>query len=282
MAKWKFTRGQDRFQRILIASLIFILLGVILLFAISPNFIDYRNEIGSVGISLITAGFLAITLDTISLRSMSSQLNDVLSEGITEMRLREFGIEDVVLGTPFDDIFSSIDVTKNLTIIQTWSPSLKGMLERAQKNLSRGGSITIYLLHPDSIYAKQRSLDLDEEPDFVKTYIKNDISIIRSLYRRVVSDGELESSKAKTRIVLKLYSSLPTCAIYKTDNRAWLALFWLQVQSALRMNFVIEGSSYNDAMHQCDSHIRNVDEVSVAVDLSTDTLPPIDSLPKQA
>jgi len=89
--------------------------------------------------------------------------------------------------------------------------------------------------------------------------------------------------QATSQISVKLYSSIPTCAIYQTDEKIWVALFWLKTQSANKMNFIIDGTTSNEARTHFIDQIHALDETSIKVDMTSQKLkiPELQSIPNQ-
>jgi len=116
----KLTMRRDRHLLIFIFALLFCISGLLLIFVFSTLLPERADEIQALGVSL----FIGVTPRT-----------------------------------SFSELQSSIENSKNLTIVQTWTPDLKGILDAAEPMVLGGGKVSIFLLHPESAFASQRSLD---------------------------------------------------------------------------------------------------------------------------
>ncbi|MGE0408763.1 MAG: hypothetical protein AB7P23_05815 [Amphiplicatus sp.] len=263
----------ERQKSVLIVSLLLILVGVLLLFGVSPATPVFTNEVGSIGLSLITAGVIALTLDRVSVSAISGKLTGIIDRGLQELKVRNFGVSEITPSTPYDEIYESMKKSAYFDLAQTWSPDMRNILDSAAELVRNGGRLRVFLLHPESEAAKQRSSDLWEEPDYVPNKIRSDISQMRSFRRRMQAEQGLSERDAAARIKLYLHRSLPTCAIYRTEQKAWLAFYWLGAQSDARMNIVVDGTVDNPAAAQCAAHFEMLERAAVNVRLDRQEIP---------
>ena len=264
-----FQDDYGRFKTILIVSLILVLTGVVLLFAISRIVIfqDLSDEIGSIGLSLITAGVLALTLDLVSVSAMSSRLNEIISNGLQELKMRDRGLADVTDSTPYEDMRQAIRKSKSFDLVQTFSPDMDNILDACRVMIRNGGSARIYLLDPECMPAKQRGADLGKSDDYASQKIYSNIEEVKSFAMSLEQIDSLNKDQIRKRIKLFTYSSLPTCAIYKSDMKIWVAFYWLRAWSDARMNLVVDPCAENLALAHIQEQIENVERISEEIDL---------------
>ena len=257
----------ERFKNILIASLILIIIGLLLIFIPSPNS-SFKGELSSIGLSLITAGIIAISLDKISLSAISGELNRVLERGIDEIKIRKYGVTNIEDQTAYSDIHKAIEDASEFTLLQTWSPDMKTILTHCEVMLAKGGALKVFLLHPKSCAALQRSSDLEEDLDYVPNKILSDTKQLRAMYQKLLSKNIIDARQINSKIQLYYYSSQPAFALYKTNKKAWVAFYWQKIQSDSAMNIILDCCSTNAANTHFENHIKSLEENSVNVDLS--------------
>lgn len=169
------------FTNTTIISLVMIIAGLLIVFVWTPH----TNFKAEMGLSLITAGIVSLTIDNISIKEISIRLNKVVEDGLHELVMKRYGIVEITANTPYAKIYSAMTSSKEFTLVQTWSPDMKNILDHCESILGRGGTVTIFLLHPESPAAKQRSLDLQEQIEHVPEKIRSDAKQIRSMYHRL-------------------------------------------------------------------------------------------------
>lgn len=248
------------FNKITIVSLLFLVAGLTLIYACA-RYGTCGSELSGIGLSLITAGIVAVTIDKVSLAELSAEVTSIVQDGLCALRMKNFGITNIVTNTPYQEIYAAMDLSKDFILVQTWSPDMKNILKHCESLLARGGRVTIFLLNPDSPAATQRSLDLQEKPDHVPAKIRSDADQIFSMYRRLIKHG-LKESSLKARLRFFYYKTLPSFAIYKTDKNAWVAFYWYGIQSDSGMNIVIDFHSDNPAKARYEDHLSFLEQTS--------------------
>ncbi len=256
----------DRFKNILIASFALIILGLLLIFVVAPE-TTYESQISSIGLSLITAGIVAISLDKISLTAISEELNGVMSKGLEEISVRNYGVSNIEDYTSYTDIHEAIATSSEFTLVQTWSPDMKTILRHAEKMILNGGTMKVFLLHPSCASAFQRSMDLEEDINYVSEKIRSDTNQVRSLYRRLAKNYDISEEILSSSIRLFYYSSLPAFALYRTDKMLWVAFYWQKLQSDSAMTLKIDCSISSNALDHYEDQITGIEENAVSVNL---------------
>lgn len=265
---------------LVIAALILIILGMLLVFVQFSDDSNLHTKLQNLGTALITAGIISLVLDSIAVKSMSSKLSGVLHNNLRELRIRDFGMSDVVDRLPFNQLYSELEVCKSFDVVQTWVPNLSPFLQHAEQMFIKGGRIRVFLLHPASASAGQRSHDLNKvDQPFISNKIKTDIRDVKSFYKTMERQNIFSKSDMKERLQLKLYATLPTCSIHKIDQKAWVGFYWLGIQSDEGMTLVISDNEKNNkALNTIKNQIEELDKKSIQVDLDTDKIPTLKSV----
>lgn len=269
-------------QRVTIISLLIINLGLILVFGTSQLglSIDFTESSSSLGASLVTAGILTITLDRLAVRAMSDRIEDQLAERLADVSLVEAGLARAIDETPFDELCRYAKDSDELVIVQTWAPSLQKIIKSVEGSLTSSSKLTVYLLHPDSPIAEIRSLDLQERSDHVAERVRDNITILRSLYRRLKLNTDLTDDQIAERLEVRLYTSMPACAIYKLDSVMYIASYWIRGMSAHRLNYVLQGTGAGLATKAYLDHIKELQAASLPVKFQTDDIPSLKDVEK--
>ncbi len=256
-------------QRVTIVSLLLIIVGILLIGDLAMFGIPNRLPAGtsSLGASLVTAGLLTMTLDRLAVRAMSERIEDQLYDRLHDISLVEAGLVKAIDETPFDELCKHARQSREIVIVQTWAPSLPKITKAVEQSLMAGAKLRIFLLHPDSPMAEIRSLDLQERSDHVSQRVKDNINIIRSLYARLNVNAGLSADELAKRIEVKLYSSMPACAIYKMDSVMYVASYWVRGMSAHRLNYVLQSASPGLSTQTYLRHIEELESASVSVKL---------------
>lgn len=229
------------------------------------------NAVGNLGSSLMTAGLLVLIVERITTREIIRRQKRQLEDSLGEISLRTYGFETVTHAAPYEQIVDDLATSNHLTIVQTWCPQIKRVLDKSESLIRRGGTVDIFLLNPTSRMAAVRSEDLLEPPEYVTNKILTDTSTIRLQYKRLDSClGHQIDLSSKFRLFY--YDSLPTCAIYKTDQRIALSLYWHGRQSDDCANVILR--SRGKAAFLINEQIAMLRQNATPVDLD----PPVSDL----
>jgi hypothetical protein len=202
-----------------------------------------------------------------------SELKSMVEESLQASAMKRFGVDEIIAGTPYSKIYEEIELSKEFTLLQTWSPDMKNLLDSCESVLTSGGMVTIFLLHPASFSAKQRSIDLKEKLDNVPGKIRSDTAQVRSMYKRLIASRNVKAPDLKKRLRLFYYSTLPAFALYKTDRKAWVSFYWHGKQSDWGMNLVIDFHSDNQAKKYYEKHLASLRSVAQEVTLDSEEEP---------
>ncbi|BFP43213.1 hypothetical protein FGF1_40580 [Flavobacteriaceae bacterium GF1] len=258
---------RNRFQSIIITALIMVIVGLLLMFLVDTKW-EHYNKVSSIGLSLITTALIAITLDRISIAIFSRNLNKVVENGIGELKVRNYGITEVLDNTPYTNLYTDIRNSNEFILVQTWCPYMKPILKPVEDLLYKGGKIKIFLLHPNSVVAAQRSLDLEEEYGHVPSKILADTANIRTLYKKLLSDNRFTEQELETKLNLYYSVSLPAFALYKTDKKALIAFYWHGTQSDNAMTAIVDFNNKNKAASHINDHLKVLEKNASKVNLN--------------
>lgn len=237
---------------------------------------------------LLTAKYKDLGDATQALRTLNNyqEIRDLVSNEISDLKsmveeslqasvMKRYGVAEIISGTPYNEIYKEIELSKEFTLIQTWSPDMKNLLDSCESVLTNGGKVTIFLLHPESFAAKQRSIDLKVKWDNVPKKIRIDTEQVRSMYKRLIESSNFKTPDLKKRLRLFYYSGLPAFALYKTEKKGWVSFYWHGKQSDSGMNLVIDFYSENQAKKYYESHLASLQSVAQEVILDSEEDPVI-------
>jgi hypothetical protein len=236
-----------------------------MIFVLAPALQSWGDQFKALGASLVTAGLVALVLDRIALSALIGEVTDKLESAFGGFQVSAHGMRSIVVGPFYSDIYRRLRGSEQLTVLQTWSPDLTNLLREAEAVVHRGGQVRIYLLHPQSPFARQRGVDLGPGPDHVPSKIRSDARDVRAKHRRLTSSG------AKGSLELYYYNALPAFALYRVDDTAWVGSYWYQAQSDAGSTFVIDIPS--PLWVEYDRHLREVHRNSIRVRLDKDDEP---------
>ncbi|MEA2356686.1 MAG: hypothetical protein QOD61_2815 [Solirubrobacteraceae bacterium] len=114
---------------------------------------------------------------------------------------------------------------EDITILNTWIAGLDMAVEDALvEALTRGAEVSMLMLHPDSPVAWLRSHSLRDETKtrFDAERVKN--NIVHCLEKLATISRSLDDT-SRRRLRVWLYNSLPSVAIHRADDRAFLSVF---------------------------------------------------------
>ena len=239
---------------VVVLGMAFMIVGLFLLLGvtnISENFVQHGPALAT---SIFMAGLITITLDRISMRRISKGIHRQLSNGLNELQFHEFGFLDVTKTAVYDDIYDACRSSKVIQIVNTWSPNLDSILKAAEERiLSKKCSVEIYLLDPDSEMAKQRSVSIKQPEDYVPGLIRNNKTEVTTFVQRLaekVGPGVMEK-----QVRLYFYDTLPSCAIYRIDGRAWLSFYWQGIPSERTPNIVVDYTTGGPMQTRCEKQM---------------------------
>ncbi|MEZ5691667.1 MAG: hypothetical protein R3D71_08390 [Rickettsiales bacterium] len=246
-------------SKLIIVAMALIIAGMLFLFVfpslLSDDYTNIRQGFRELGVPLVITGVISIMLDSVALTSMKAELIKILNNSLQGQQLFDYGLSNIVQRLTYDDIYKAVTNGKNFDLVQTWSPNIQPLLFFHAKTIFRnGGKIRIFLLNPDTEYARQRSADLKLDADKVPNSIRGNIDYIKNFYKSMEEEliaekpnlSEVEIKKEMKRIELRLYSSLPTCSIYKVDNKAWMGFYWLGKTTDESINLIVSNDRKNN------------------------------------
>lgn len=251
--------------RIWIVVLLLWLVGTASIFALPSYFNGSKEALIAFGSSCITAGFLTALLEHISLREIVLRVHQMLEEGMGELSLRNYGLLEVLETRPYKDIAKQFKRGGSLVVVQTWCPQTKFLLETAEKVVTGGGCLSFFFLDPDCAAAKQRGVDLGADEDFVPNKVIEDTKLLRKLYAKLEAESGLNRVDLSSRITLHYYEGLPSFAIYKAEQKTWVAPYCHDHQADNSANWVLRPNS--QAMDLVNQQIDSVRRRSTEVDL---------------
>lgn len=232
-----------------------LIVGMLLTFVVAPRVVAFEDSLAALGVSLITAAVIAFVLDRVSLTALVAEVSDRLDFAFEDLRLRRSGMRAIETGPFYHGVYEELRHSRTFNLVQTWSPDLTNLLNAAEDVVRRGGRVRVYLLHPESEFAKQRGIDLGPGRDHVPDKIRSDARDVRWRYR------ELRAAQATGTIELYYYNALPAFSLYQVDGTAWVGQYWYGAQSDCRTTLVIDVPSkiwtdYEE--HLCRLHKRAV------------------------
>ena len=267
---------RDRNWRLLTASIAILLLGVVLLY-FSAEFPDrkWTSIIQSTGVSLVTAAIISVLYDTFIYQILLCRIEHAVE---VSLALKDEVLKSGFLSTknqmPWDKIIESSRNTDigNIAILQNHSPQLMNILDGARKMIAKGKQVDLYLQHPDSIFARARSVDLGQDDTWVSVNVIRNISEIRRFFRL---SNETEGRAPKIR--LWLYDSMPPFCVYANGPFAWIGFFWkgsrADIMPVVQVACDIRYSIWKGVADNLE-RIRR-DDRTVEVDMQSCELPPL-------
>ena len=255
----------ERKQKILIATICVVLAGGVCSFILAPQAGTHSQTVISLGVSLITAGILAFVLDRTSFSALVGEVVDKLDFAHQDLDVRRKGLLEIATGPFYSAVYSSLACSRSFTLVQTWSPDLTNLLDEASNVVERGGTVRIYLLHPESEFARQRGIDLGPGPKHVPAKIRSDTRDCRA------RNNELKKRGAQGVFELYYYDALPGFALYGTDDRLWIGTYWYRAQSDRRTTYVIERPSQIAVDYE--NHLDRLHQLAQIVDLDSESEP---------
>lgn len=123
---------------------------------------------------------------------------------------------------------------REIVLLNTWIPELNILADALVDALGRRASVSILMLYPDSDVARLRTQALQHSTharfheDRVNPGVRHCLEVLAAIARAVAPD-------ARSRLRVRLYHSLPSIAVYRMDERAFVSVF---VHGQLAVNSV--------------------------------------------
>lgn len=263
---------ENRWQRLIprpqvaLGGSIIIAVGLVLYFAImSP---DYEAVFSTLGITMVSTGFVAIIYDTILYRSMSEELRGELRQTISELHsVTESGIRDVIEGTEiFSELYKSQgELTGPIDILQTWTPNLVHILTRCGESILAGEEVRILLVEPFSISSTRRTDDLLRQQNVCERVQRAPAEIRRA------KEVLLRGKEGNFNVRLRHYQSSPAFAYYRHGNLAWIGLYWFGHQADDGPTIAIDTNTPSALTQFLTDHFEDVWGKSKSIDWENTT-----------
>lgn len=107
-------------------------------------------------------------------------------------------------------------------ILENWiCQNLNELEDALYQAVSNSASLKILLLDPDSVFAKQRSFDLDHEEHHVPHLIRGNIASLKLLHKKLHMEN----------LEVRLHNSLPSLQMFICDDEALVGFFMHRVDS---------------------------------------------------
>ncbi|MFJ4779261.1 hypothetical protein [Streptomyces sp. NPDC088762] len=173
------------------------------------------------------------------LDTISTQMADLHVDGLGELRRGRFlGAVRVHEAFPHAPFLEMVRTARwEVSILQTWIPNLELFASELAKAITeRRTEVRILLLRPSSLAAGLRHDALETgEPDREVMDVEGSLRLLKSVYDEVPPE-------LRNKLQVKLYNSLPSIAVYKTDER-YLVSSFLHGRLAIRSTQIeIDGS----------------------------------------
>lgn len=129
---------------------------------------------------------------------------------------------------PLDRFIQKIETATNIFILETFTSLVNDdqRFERFSKAveqaLSKGATVKILLIHPDSEGARQRAEELSQAAKPVKDVAEQIQKTIARFYRL---ETELSNYVTQNRFIIKLYDAAPSIAMHAWDKKAYVSFF---------------------------------------------------------
>lgn len=104
---------------------------------------------------------------------------------------------------------------RHIRILTTWIPYLDMFWEALLTGLQRGGCAEILMLHPQSIIAQLRSLDIAMPNPPVKTRVQQGI---HNNFMALANAAQVLSAKQQPLLQVRVYHALPSVLLYQVDE----------------------------------------------------------------
>lgn len=164
----------------------------------------------------------------------TNDLNEILEREnineITKNNLDNYGFSRVITRKPYELLDKKYSMAKKrIYILQTWLEA-SNPIPQALANAARSGvEVKILILNPDSIFAKDRTINLGYEQNSTRPNSLFD-GLIASIKKRI---GE------KSNFQLGIYDHLPPFPMYLIDN--WIAIgqYWYDEGSITNYHFEV-------------------------------------------
>ena len=134
------------------------------------------------------------------------------------------GIVAVHNGLDYHLLVEHMHGASEIAILNTWIPELNLLADALVDALTRGTSVSILMLYPDSEIARLRTQSLESSTrarfaeDRVQSGVRHCLEVLAAIARSVDDDS-------RRRLRVRLYHSLPSIAVYGVDDRAFVSVF---------------------------------------------------------
>jgi hypothetical protein len=177
--------------------------------------------------------FLLLEIDRLKvLEKVDRQLSKLDIEAMaSELKQQHYGGTVQVHDRFPEERFTRLvcDARREVTILQTWIPNLQRFQWALREAvLVRRVAVRVLLLHPTSPVAQLREEALRRDPALAPN-VKANVEMCLSQMAEIASDLR---GKDKSRLQVRLYNSLPSIAVYKTDQTYLISSF-LHAQLAI-------------------------------------------------
>lgn len=177
--------------------------------------------------------FLLLEIDRLKvLEKVDRQLSKLDIEAMaSELKQQHYGGAIQVHDRFPEERFTRLvcDARREITILQTWIPNLQRFQWALREAvLGRRVAVRVLLLHPTSPVAQLREEALRRDPALAPN-VKANVEMCLSQMAEIASALR---GKDKSRLQVRLYNSLPSIAVYKTDQTYLISSF-LHAQLAI-------------------------------------------------
>lgn len=211
--------------------------------------------------------FLLLDLDRLKmLDNVHRQLSKLDIDTIArELKQQHYGgVVQVHQSFPEEAFTRLVNASEQeIAILQTWIPNLH-RFQRALKKavLDRNVEVRILLLHPSSPVARLREEALRRDPALAED-VKANVERCLSLLASIAADVP---TRDRSRLQVRLYNSLPSIAVYKSDDTYLISSF-LHGQLAIDSTQVEVDGSTTAIGEQAQRELETLWRIGCDVDL---------------
>ena len=108
---------------------------------------------------------------------------------------------------------------REINLLSTFIPAFDVFSDAIREALSQGAHVRILMVHPSSPAASMRTAGLGRDPSDVKHGVEHCLN----QFARLASS--LDEDDARKRLVVRLYNSLPSVAVYNVDDHSLVSVF---------------------------------------------------------
>jgi hypothetical protein len=156
------------------------------------------------------------------------------------------------------------DARREVTILQTWIPNLNRFQWALREAVhTRRVAVRVLLLHPTSPVAQLREEALRRDPA-LSPNAKANVEMCLSQMAEVAADLK---GKDRLRVQVRLYNSLPSIAVYKTDQTYLISSF-LHAQLAVDSPQIEVDGADTSLGQQVEHELETLWQIGAEVDLT--------------